>query len=114
MIATWEDFTSKSGFGDGELIENRDLEVRNRLVEWLNEEGDGQIIAVPYDAVTPHNPLRILVFQSCPLDDDELLAQYHEYGLDEVPLPRGIDVEVDIVIASIYETIDTEHGGWEL
>ena len=33
---TWEDFTDKYGFSDGEGVEQRDFEARARLVEMLN------------------------------------------------------------------------------
>ncbi len=61
---TWEDFTDKYGFSDGEGVEHRDFEARTRLVEMLNDHeamNAAGLHALEYDRPGLHNPCLVVV-----------------------------------------------------
>lgn len=96
MIGSWDDFTSKYGFGDGEQLEDIDFAARTLIVERLNQlpEFHNQgIRAVAYDRPGLHNACLIVLLPA--LDgksDDELLELWQNGTLTEVELP---ECEVD-------------------
>ena len=61
---TWEDFTDKDGFSDGEGVDQRDFEARARLVEKLNDHEAMKaagLHALEYDRPGLHNPCLVVV-----------------------------------------------------
>ena len=57
---SWEDFTSKWGFGDGDASEGRDFEARDIFARMLNKILAEDIRAVPYDRPGVHNSCLII------------------------------------------------------
>ena len=56
---TFDDFTSKYGFTDGETLEERDFLAREYLIKSLNKVLKNQV-AVPFDRPGVHNACLIL------------------------------------------------------
>jgi len=73
---TWEDFTDKYGFSDGEGVEQRDFEARARLVEMLNDHEAMKaagLHALEYDRPGLHNPCLVVVVKGQAKAAKELL-----------------------------------------
>ena len=86
---TWEDFTDKYGFSDGEGVEQRDFEARARLVEMLNEHEAMKaagLRALEYDRPGLHNPCLVVVVKGQAEATRELLKLW--LARDLVTKPR--------------------------
>lgn len=81
-IGTWDDFTSKFGFGDGATAEQRDFWARDALVDMLNKRWPA-MRAEGYDRPGVHNPVLILVEGEEPEDlyehiNEMIILAYNE------------------------------------
>jgi hypothetical protein len=108
-IGTWEDFTTKYGFQDGETHEDVDFQARNRLVKDLNKHKlvkAAKITVVPFDRPGIHNGCMLLVFPNPQKRTPAQLTKAWSRlnGLKEVNLPEGVDVSVMIseAYAAVY------------
>lgn len=59
---TFEDFTDKYGFEDGESIEPRDYQARDAICRGLNKLLKKHVV-VPFDRSGMHNSCMILIFE---------------------------------------------------
>jgi hypothetical protein len=110
---TWDDFTTKYGFGDGAQTEGRDYRARDTIIETLNDLPafkQGNIRAVGYDRPGMHNSCLILLLDAGngSLTDEELIKHYlTNENVDEVDLPEG-DYELEEIIAEAYAVADEQ------
>ena len=92
MLGSWDDFCQKYGFGDGDLLEQRDFEARSTLVHLLNQAPGMQkakLRAVEYDRPGMHNSCLVIILPAEEgLDDKGLLARWLRNEVNEVGLPN--------------------------
>ena len=116
---SWDDFTNKYGFNDGEALEDRDFAARGYLTEFLNDTSLFKargIRAVAYDRPGFHNAcLVILLPNPAGRGDAELLTEWLANQLRE--LPDGIvnemtesdpDWDINDLIGQAYVMADAE------
>jgi len=110
---TFDDFTSKWGFSDGEMTEERDFQGRDKLCELLNAREDVQengIRVIPFDRPGLHNACMLVVLANEDgLTDEELLNRWGSDRIDEVSLPESVAPE-DLceLICEAYAIVDEE------
>ncbi len=66
MRPSWDQFTTKWGFGDGEMSEPLDFTARDLLVEEINKALDAvaePVIVAGYDQPGLHNACMIVIFE---------------------------------------------------
>jgi hypothetical protein len=102
---TWSDFTSKYGFGDGDLVKKRDVKARNRIVAMLNEALNGRgITAVAYDRSGLHDYCLVLILPNRNAAPPQKLLERSLSGhLQEVQLPP--DIEIETIIKKAYRQV---------
>ena len=105
--ATWEDFTDKYGFSDGEGVERRDFEARAKLVEMLNDHEvmkAAGLHALEYDRPGLHNPCLVVVVKGQAKTAKELLKLWLAGEIKEAPVPDEIEHEIARLVAEVYES----------
>ena len=110
---TWDDFTDKWGFQDGETTEGRDYRARNQICKLLNPREDMRaagVRAIPFDRPGVHNGCMIIVVPDQPgLTDEELEQKWMEHEFEAVHLPETVyGEELDELIAEAYAIVDEE------
>jgi len=97
-IGSWDDFTSKYGFSDGETVENRDFRARKRLVRMLNRlpaMKDAQLRAIEYDRPGVHNPCLVIVLPNSEgKRDKQLTEEWLEGKLGSCGLPEAVEDKI--------------------
>ena len=90
-VGSWEDFTSKFGFNDGESVEDRDFRARRCLVKLLNALPEFEVIrAIEYDRGGAHNPCMIILLPNPNGKGDKtLLKDWFDKKIKECDLPDG-------------------------
>lgn len=115
---SWDDFTHKFGFNDGEALEERDFTARHHLVEELNAsalfQGRG-VRAVEYDRPGMHNACFVILLPNPQgRSDAELLQEWQANRLKPEPMSLVEDLapEHDIreLIAEAYASADKEEA----
>ena len=104
---TWEDFTDKYGFGDGERVEQRDFEARASLVEMLNDHEAMKaagLHALEYDRPGLHNPCMVVVVKGQAKAAKELLELWLAGEINEVPLPDQVEREIASFLTEAYKS----------
>ena len=104
---TWEDFTDKYGFSDGEGVEQRDFEARARLVEMLNDHEAMKaagLHALEYDRPGLHNPCLVVVVKGEAKAAKELLKLWLAGEIKEAPVPDEIEHEIASLVTEAYES----------
>ena len=106
-IETWDDFTSKYGFSDGETVEQRDLQARKRLVRQLNQLPEfKELRSVEYDRRGVHNPCLVIILPNPNgKGDEELLADWRSRKIEDCDLPDG-DYDIYELVCEAYEEGD--------
>lgn len=106
---TWEDFTSKWGFSDGNGVDNIDFEARKLLVKALNANPDmvkAKVRALEFDRPGWHNPCLVVHVEAKEgKSDEQLLADWEADALPEAPLPEAVDEVVEDLICEAYEDV---------
>lgn len=121
-FGTWDDFVSKYGFSDGEVVERRDFRARDQLCQLLNALpalGEHQLLAVPWDRSDGHNPCMILIFENPDRRSPDELKQAMVNGQlttttipDAVLYPEGEgDEGIHEWIVQAYEEADGPASG---
>ena len=109
---TFDDFTSKWGFNDGEMTEERDYKARDKLCELLNAREDVRekgIRVIPFDRPGVHNGCLLIVLPNeNGLTDEELIGKWKTDRIDEVGLPESATDDLWEVIAEAYAIVDEE------
>ncbi len=104
---TWDDFTEKYGFRDGEATEDRDFKARDNLAVALNAREDmraAKLRAVPYEAPGMHNACILLILANpAGLSDEELLAQPDPKLCDLPDVAEDMDEELRLMIDAAYD-----------
>ena len=101
---TWEDFTSKYGFDDGETVEDRDFRARKRLVAMLNKlPGMKGLRALEYDRPGVHNPCLIVLLPN-PDDrsDRRLKADWEAGKVGSCGLPEAVEDAIEALVEESY------------
>src|SRR5260370_34674089 len=104
---TWEDFTDKYRFSDGEGVEQRDFEARARLVEILNDHEAMKaagLRALEYDRPGLHNPCLVVVVKRQAKAPKELLKLWLAGGIKEAAVPDEIEHEIASLVTEAYES----------
>lgn len=106
---TWEDFTDKYGFGEGNQLEDRDFDARNILVRLLNEQPEVKaagIRALAYNRPGVHNVCMVLLAHNIEgMSDEDLTVHcFESTALPEPILPETVDVGE--LISQAYETLE--------
>lgn len=103
-IGTWEDFTSKYGFDDGETIEERDFRARKRLVGMLNKLPEMKgFRALEFDRVGVHNPCLIVLLPNPEGRSDRRLQADWEVGkVGTCGLPDAVEDKVYELVEKAY------------
>lgn len=101
---TWDDFTSKYGFCDGETVEERDFQARKRLVRLLNAlPAFKELRAIEYDRPGMHNPCLIIILPNRNGESDtELLTEWQSRRTEGCGLPDG-DYGICELVITAYE-----------
>ena len=103
---TWEDFTSKYGFGDGASVEPRDFEARAKLAEMLNDHEAMKaagLRALEYDRPGLHNPCLVVVVEGRSKSDTELLKSWLAGEIGKARLPHELELAISELVAEAYE-----------
>ena len=105
---SWDDFTDKYGFGDGEETEGRDFAARDILIRLLNNRLLGtDTIVFGYDRPGCHNSCLIIVTKKrkglTPDDHQELWLSGE---LSTKSLPEEVSADVDELINEAYDQAD--------
>lgn len=103
---TWEDFTSKYGFGDGASVEPRDFEARAKLAEMLNDHEaikTAGLRALEYDRAGLHNPCLLLLVEGRAKSNTELLKSWLAGEIGKAPLPGELELTISELVAEAYE-----------
>ena len=103
-IGSWDDFTSKYGFSDGETVENRDFRARKHLVRMLNKlPAMKGLRAIEYDRPGVHNPCLVIVLPNPEGKKDEQLYGEWEAGkLGTCGLPEAVEDKIYGLAAKAY------------
>jgi hypothetical protein len=103
-IGTWEDFTEKYGFGDGETVEGRDFRARKRLVAMLNKlPAMKGLRAVEYDRPGLHNPCLIVVLPNPEgRTDQQLNADWEAGKIGTCGLPEAVEDKIHGLVDKAY------------
>jgi hypothetical protein len=108
---TWEDFTDKFGFSDGEACEQRDFDARAIIISKLNNLPafkTSSVRVVAYDRPGVHNSCLIIILPNPDgKTDDQLLADWIANRIEEVKLPEG-DYDVVELVHESYEELENE------
>jgi len=108
-MGTWEDFTGKWGFHDGNSVEQRDFEARAIIISKLNglqEFKASNVRAVAYDRPGVHNPCLIVLLPNPDgKTDEQLLADWLANKIAEAPMPAGY-YDVDGIVFDAYMDCD--------
>ncbi len=108
---TWDDFTDKWGFSDGNGVEQRDFEARAIIISKLNglpEFKGSNVRAVAYDRPGVHNPCLIILLPNPDgKPDDQLLADWIANKIESVQLPEG-DYDLEELVYESYEELEIE------
>lgn len=108
---TWDDFTSKWGFGDGDALEGRDFRTRDILVRLLNKRPEikaARIRAIPYDRPGLHNACMIILAQDVHgKTDHALLEEMWSEDKPDVDLP-SLNVPLEELIAAAYDKAEAQ------
>ena len=102
---TWDDFTDKFGFNDGESLEDRDFKARDLLVKLINKQMPPTARAIPFDRAGCHNACLVLLVE-VPAGTTQKKAEklFDTSNLVEASLPEGLEIE-DLV-REAYDKID--------
>jgi hypothetical protein len=104
---TWEDFTDKYGFSDGEGVEQRDFEARARLVEMLNDHDTikaAGLHALEHDRPGLHNPCLAVVVKGQAKAAKKLLKLWLSGEISEAPLPDEVEREIASFVTEAYKS----------
>ncbi len=104
---TWEDFTDKYGFSDGEGVEQRDFEARARLIEILNDHEAMKAAGLhllEYDRPGLHNPCLVVVVKGQAKAAKELLNLWLAGKIKEVPVPDEIEHDIASFATEAYQS----------
>lgn len=108
---TWDDFTDKWGFSDGNSVEQRDFDARATIISKLNglpEFKASNVRAVAYDRPGVHNPCLIILLPNPDgKPDNQLLADWIANKIESVQLPEG-DYDIEELIYDSYEELEIE------
>ncbi len=108
---TWDDFTDKWGFSDGNSVEQRDFDARAIIISKLNDLPEfkaSNVRAVAYDRPGVHNPCLIILLPNPDgKRDDQLLADWIANKIESVQLPEG-DYDVEELVCQAYEQLEVE------
>jgi hypothetical protein len=117
---TWEDFTNKYGFGDGEQVEERDFLARKHLLNLLNDTAlfkSRGVRAIGYDRPGMHNScLVILLPNPDGKNDADLLETWLANELKELPdglvyeMEQAEHPDIDMISEFIARAYDGEGG----
>lgn len=118
MRGSWDDFSQKYGFADGDQLEQRDFEARTTLVQLLNQTPGMQkakLRAVEYDRPGMHNACLVVILPAEEgLDDEGLRDRWLRGEVKEVGLP---DLELEMMTPdhplAELDLDDPEHAGVE-
>ncbi len=118
-VALWHDYTSKHGFLNGKVLEERDFDARIRTVTFLNTFlPKWGLRAIEYDD-DPNNPCMILLFPLGDETDTELAIAFRDGKITDRRLPYRLEREyIDLVIRKaydllLYRSFSHRHGKWE-
>ena len=107
---SWDDFTGKYGFNDGEATEGRDYRVRTEICKRLNELPEMQqmkIRAVEFDRPGMHNGCLIVILANPDgLSDADLLDKWLTSNMVESELPDGVGEKIEEIISDAYDAVD--------
>jgi hypothetical protein len=107
---SWDDFTEKHGFNDGEATEGRDFRARTEICKRLNELPEmmqAKIRAVEFDRPGMHNGCLIAALANPDgLSDEALLNKWLTTDMRESELPDGI--EISEIISDTYDEVDNK------
>lgn len=113
---TWDDFTDKYGFSDGEQLENRDFEARNALIQILNDRDEfktAKVRALAFDRGGVHNSCLIVLVPAVEgKTDAELLAEWEASPTGEEAELPDLDDDCDMseLIGEAYGEADAAKG----
>ncbi len=111
---SWDDFTSKWGFGDGACSEDRDFRARDKIVSKLNADPGFQrekVMAVAWDSTGSHNACFVLLFPNPDgLSTEELVVAWEGDRIQDADEMPGLDDydSLDRLIGEAYDEIDSE------
>jgi hypothetical protein len=106
MRGSWDDFTSKFGFQDGEALEQRDINAWNCLAKILSAHPSmlkAGLVAFPWWRGGCHNPCLVIVIKGKPAEKQSALKKRWEAsGGDEESLPADVQEEIEDLIDRAY------------
>jgi len=121
---SWDDFTSKWGFGDGACSEDRDFRARDKIVSKLNADPGFQrekVTAVAWDSTGSHNACFVLLFPNPDgLSAEELVAAWEGDRIKETDEMPDLEGEYEYgdgiggLIGEAYDKIEPEASGVSL
>jgi len=90
-VGSWEDFTSKYGFNDGDSVEERDFKARQHLVKLLNALPEFKDIrAIEYDRGGAHNSCMLILLPNPQgKSEKKLLKDWFDKKVKECDPPDG-------------------------
>jgi len=117
-IGTWDDFTEKFGFEDGDSLEERDFVARKYLVQMLNVHPamKGRR-AFAFDRPGVHNSCLIIIVRCPKSKSTKQIAEEWENNLGKNPpdttlecdLPDKVEEDINVMIAKAYQVATRHH-----
>lgn len=104
---TWQDFTDKYGFGDGDQLEGRDFVARKALVRLLNGQPEmkaANLRAIEFDRPGLHNSCLVLISRIVEGKSDEELLEAFDWE-NKPGLPE-MEADLSELIAQSYEEVE--------
>jgi hypothetical protein len=105
---TWEDFTSKWGFSDGNCVDGIDFDARKLLVKAMNAHPamvKAKMRVLELDPPTCHNSCVVIRVKADDKSDEQLLEAYESGKLEETSLPDAVEEVVEELICEAYEDV---------